>query len=314
VAIRVFRSKGWKVGNKPNQHRCPLCFMKAKAAARQPDNPAIPREIGKAIKEKIMSSHKEDLMTSSILAPKGADAMPSPPDDAPSPKVEVIHLKPVRGTPSIPGQTKFDTRQQAASAGTRATGSVDGLAFFTMRLGNGWTFKLAVNTTEAERTHWRSTRKLGPRPLRRSATTTLPNPPKEETPMPTPTLTVVPTEPTKDPMASTASDIRQPTRDERSMIHDALTTDYDIVQQRYVGNGSDQVVATRLNIPRAWVRDLREMFFGDYDRNSQTDLKAKELDAAYVQALAASARLMEMATEAEALATALKAARKKLEG
>jgi hypothetical protein len=115
-------------------------------------------------------------------------------------------------------------------------------------------------------------------------------------------------------MASTASDIRQPTRDERSMIHDALTTDYDIVQQRYVGNGSDQVVATRLNIPRAWVRDLREMFFGDYDRNSQTDLKAKELDAAYVQALAASARLMEMATEAEALATALKAARKKLEG
>ena len=331
VAVRVFRSKGWKVGNKENQHRCPLCFARAKAATRQPDNPAIPREVGKAIKEQIMAHNKEELMGSSILVPKGVHAMPHPekdqtadappivdPDDPP-PRSVVVIIKPVRGTQSVPGRTVFKDRHAAAAAGSRATGSVDGIAFFTMKLGDGWTYKLAINTTEAERTHWRSTRKLGPRVMPRGKTSRLPNPPttKEETPMPTPTLTVVATEPTKDPMASIPQpqhDPRQPTRDERSTIHDALTKDYDIVQQRYSGAESDQSVATRLNVPRAWVTDLRTMFFGDHDRNSQTDLKIKELDAAYSQALAAATRLMEMATEAETLAASLRLARQKLGG
>jgi hypothetical protein len=212
-------------------------------------------------------------------------------------------LKVVRGTQSVPGKTVFETRHNASNAGSRATGSTDGHAFFTVPLGKGWTWKLAVNTTEAERTHWRATRKYGARkPIVRK--TQLPEaiPPQAPTP--------------KDPMTQTTAITpdRQPTRDERSSIHDELTKTYDIVQQRYAGNDSDANVAGRLDLPRAWVTDLRTMFFGDHDRNQQTEVKKKGMEELVKVAQAAGTRLIEMAAEAETIEQRLKAALKKLEG
>jgi hypothetical protein len=107
---------------------------------------------------------------------------------------------------------------------------------------------------------------------------------------------------------------RQPTRDERSSIHDELTKTYDIVQQRYAGNDSDANVAGRLDLPRAWVTDLRTMFFGDHDRNQQTEVKKKGMEELVKVAQAAGTRLIEMAAEAETIEQRLKAALKKLEG
>lgn len=103
---------------------------------------------------------------------------------------------------------------------------------------------------------------------------------------------------------------RNPTRDERAMIHDALTTAYDNVDQRYLKDGSDKALAEKLNVPRAWVADVRSMFFGDYDRNSETEKKKASLDAAINLAKLASTRLLEMASEADTLQRDLEAARK----
>jgi hypothetical protein len=111
---------------------------------------------------------------------------------------------------------------------------------------------------------------------------------------------------------STITPDRQPTRDERASIHDELTKTYDIVGQRYAGQDSDANVAGRLDLPRVWVTDLRTMFFGDHDRNQQTDRKIKELDAAIELAKAATTKLLEMAATAETLAADLRVARSKL--
>ena len=327
VAIRVFRSAGWKVGNKDKQHRCPTCFSKIKTARRAPDNPAIPKEIGKKLKEKIVSAHSKDaLMGGSFLQPGGIVDMPRGPDDTrpavakaidaitPPPKtrvIDVVILPAIRGTPAVPGKTHYERRSAAAAAGTRATGSIDGLAFFTVPLGKGWTWKLAVNTTEAERTHWRSARKYGPRPIKRTGGSPLGPKPTTELHGAIPARA----EPTKDPMNTTAPiEKAQPTRDERSAIHDELTKTYDHVDQRYGGHDSDATVAGRLNVPRAWVSDVRTMFFGDYDRNQQTEVRKKELDEAIALAKSASLQLMNMAATAETLQADLIAARKKLGG
>jgi hypothetical protein len=352
-ATRVCRSHGWKVGNKPAQHRCPKCFGRAMASRRTPDNPAIPKEIGKVIKTKLMEAHVKDallgssaitrhpekpvqdpLYLSDLIVPVEPEKAPEPaPEPAPAPPApEPEYLKPVRGQHSVPGRTQWrkDHRGDAASAATRATGSVDGLAFFTVPLGKGWTWKYAADVTEAEREEWLASRKYGARPTERTENsplgpkpangTTAPPPAAEETP---PMNTVTPirkdTMPATDPL-TLANDIvrgvaaveppRNPTRDERAMIHDALTTAYDNVDQRYLKDGSDKALAEKLNVPRAWVADVRSMFFGDYDRNSETEKKKASLDAAINLAKLASTRLLEMASEADTLQRDLEAARK----
>jgi hypothetical protein len=292
------------------------------------------------LKEKILNGQLRDkLLRGSVLHPEGPHAMPRATEDRSDEAPPIVTgdeqviiivteppLKPVRGQTSTPGRTMFPNRKAAASAGVRATGSVDGMAFFTVPLGDGWTYKLHVNTTEAERTEWRKSRRYDARPMARKADSPLgPKPayPKYEAaaPMPTKQLhgAIAPTdqpqpEPTKEPMTPTPNITadRQPTRDERSLIHDELTKTYDHVDQRYAGNDSDANVAGRLNLPRAWVTDLRTMFFGDHDRNQQTDRKIKELDAAIELAKAATTQLMEMAAKAETLAADLRAARSKL--
>jgi len=87
---------------------------------------------------------------------------------------------------------------------------------------------------------------------------------------------------------------------------------YDTVDQRYLKADSDKVVGERLDVPRVWVTDIRVGFFGDHDRNSQTEKHKKDLDAVIIMASGAAKRLMEMAAEAESLEQNLIAARKKL--
>jgi hypothetical protein len=351
VAIRVFRSHGWKVGNKPPQHRCPLCFTKAKASRRKPDNPAIPPDVGAKLKEKILNGQLRDkLLRGSVLHPEGPHAMPRATEDRSDEAPPILTgdeqviiivteppLKPVRGQTSTPGRTMFPNRKAAASAGVRATGSVDGMAFFTVPLGDGWTYKLHVNTTEAERTEWRKDRKYGPRPMKRAPDSKLGPKPVAAPPIPTKELhgatpsaadddmrkpvTLPPglqahlnSITKKDPMTPTptiAAD-RQPTRDERQLIHDELTKSYNIVEQRYDKGDTDALVASRLDLPRAWVTDLRTMFFGDHDRNEQHEAQKKDLDAAIRQASAAFDKLMLLANDAEIIGAELRALRAKL--
>jgi len=319
-ALRTFRRLGWKVGSKPPQHRCPDC-MKPARDTTSADNPVIPKEIGAMLKTQIVEHRVERMMASPhrltpqkpVQAPvRQIDPIPPPP----SLEAVLPPTPPKRGVLSTPGVTLFTRRDNAARSGASATGGTDGVEFFTIPVGEGWTWKRVADVTDDEKKAWL------PRPGRggyraRPAKT----PPKtiEETP-----VTVVPLTPRKDPMptiepAPIASSTpvpsgREPTRDERNTIHEALTASYDIVAQRYSGEVSDRALAERLSVPRVWVRDLREQFFGDFDRNDQTEAKKKDLDEAIVLASEAVKRLMEMAAECETIEQSLRKLRTRLEG
>lgn len=296
------------------------------------------------LKKTIVEAHVRDaLLGSSVLTPKGANAMPRmadddtrspearavaairpvpptpPPAPAPVPEPAAVHPKPIRGRPSKPGVTQFTRRDNAARSGTDNTGSVDGVDFYTLPLGEGWTWKHAADVTDEEKIVWRQSRKHGPvvkQASRARMAALQPPQPQEE-----PTVTVVPIT-RKDPMPTPAPEIvapmadpaRQPTRDERQLIHDELTKHYNIVDQRYDGQDSDTNVGGRLNLPRAWVTSVREMFFGEYDRNQTSEKRKAAMSEAIALAGAATKRLLEMAAEAETIEANLVAALNKLEG
>lgn len=101
---------------------------------------------------------------------------------------------------------------------------------------------------------------------------------------------------------------RQPTRDDRRKIMDALEEHYDHERGMYVGSFSDEAVAAKLKMPRAWVSEERERYFGP-DTNeaaAREDAKVAELEK---RITAAIDRAMIAAGECEALMRELKALR-----
>lgn len=106
--------------------------------------------------------------------------------------------------------------------------------------------------------------------------------------------------------------VAQPTREQRVVIRDELDRLYDIDKARYTTDWSDKKLAEKLDVPRIWVANIRADFFGDNDTNEKAIADTTKLDAGIAEAEAASARLLEMAQEAEKLASDLKALRAKL--
>lgn len=70
------------------------------------------------------------------------------------------------------------------------------------------------------------------------------------------------------------SEPRQPTVSQRRAIRDALDESYDEDARRYRKDGSDEKLATKLNVPRAWVTEIRSMFYGEHDRNEVAEAAA----------------------------------------
>jgi hypothetical protein len=334
-APKQFRRLGWRVGNKPSQHRCPVCFKQA-VARSIPDNPAMPHDLGVMLKTKILEDHVKDaLLGSSSLThdlneagavpwASSSDLVPPHPPHNPDILIPVrIMVVPAKrgGQPPKPGVTVFTRRDNATRSAQKFCGGTEGFSYFVYPLADGWTWQYAADMSdEAKAAYWEAqTRHLNKqgRPHKR-----LPNPthepkPKEEAPMAATVTPITPETPMPAQAHTTptlADPPRTPTRDERMLIHDELTKAYDVVGQRYGGSDSDTTVAGRLNLPRAWVSDVRAMFFGDHDRNTAMEKRSKELDAAIDMANAATTHLMNLATEAEELHRKLIAARKMLEG
>jgi len=307
-AARIFRANKWKVGSRPNQHRCPACFGRARLGRKASDNPAIPKEIGKVIKERIISAHAQEVSLTIIEQPQQeaqdgppADGAPPIQADSQSPPAASAGPLPRRGVRAPPGylmpRREHVTRSARTTLGKDAE---DGREFYALPLAGKWIWKPAADVTDAEKERWTPPRKLAPRT------------PQKETPM----TNITPIR--KDPMPTiepvqTASSPRQPTREERGLIHDELTRVYDNVDQRYTASHSDKTLAEHLKLPRAWVTEVRTMFFGDHDRNQTSQLQIAKLDAAIETAKAATAKLLQMASEAETLERELVAARKLLE-
>lgn len=62
-----------------------------------------------------------------------------------------------------------------------------------------------------------------------------------------------------------------PSRADNQRIHDDLDGAYDITAGRYKADGSDEKVAKKLDVPRAWVTTLRLALFGEHDRNEAAE-------------------------------------------
>ncbi|MFT4076863.1 MAG: hypothetical protein QM647_15160 [Asticcacaulis sp.] len=83
--------------------------------------------------------------------------------------------------------------------------------------------------------------------------------------------------PKEKPMADAvkAEAPRQPTREENRRINDALEEHYEVAKQCYRLNFSDESLAGKLNVPRAWVSDIRDRFFGPNVSASKLEAPAK---------------------------------------
>lgn len=114
------------------------------------------------------------------------------------------------------------------------------------------------------------------------------------------------------PLDSPTDAGRTATREQRRAIAELLDNHYDTDTQRYRGDWSDRKVADQLDTPRAFVTHLRTDLYGDYDRNEASERQAKNMDTAIGIAEAATAKLLEMASEAEKIANDLKVARSRL--
>ena len=64
---------------------------------------------------------------------------------------------------------------------------------------------------------------------------------------------------------------RTPSRADNARIHDELAATYDDAAGRYKGDGSDEKLSKKLNVPRAWVTTIRVGFFGEHDRNEAAE-------------------------------------------
>lgn len=122
-----------------------------------------------------------------------------------------------------------------------------------------------------------------------------------------PVLAAMTAEPEEPPMA--AEPPRHPTQADNRRILDCLIEHYDEEAQRYRKAFSDEALAQKLAVPRLWVSDVRERFYGPDVNEAMAERDAKVAHALDV-ADAAVKRLLEMAQEAEQIGAELRSAKK----
>ena len=72
---------------------------------------------------------------------------------------------------------------------------------------------------------------------------------------------------------------REPTRDQKRAIMEEISGSYDTKKQGYIGSISDHSIAHKLAVPRAWVAEIRDEFFGPAGDNEEARLIRREIDA-----------------------------------
>lgn len=101
----------------------------------------------------------------------------------------------------------------------------------------------------------------------------------------------------------------QPTREDNRRIHEAIETRWADGRDCYLANFSDAKLAAELDVPRAWVTDVRERFFGPDTCEARLDGVAK-LDELIDRAAALEERALSVAAEVEAVRREAEALRK----
>lgn len=78
--------------------------------------------------------------------------------------------------------------------------------------------------------------------------------------------------------AAAANSVRAPSRDDQRIIFEKLGEVYYNEATGYTQGWSDQKVATDLGVPRKWVEDIREQFFGPIGTNPEMSAFVKEYE------------------------------------
>lgn len=125
--------------------------------------------------------------------------------------------------------------------------------------------------------------------------------PKPETPK-----GAVMSKPVKSPALTVVADApRQPTRDDIRAILDALGDCYLTEKGCYAGDGSDEALSKRLNVPRAWVAVERERVFGP-DACEDDGADRKLIPVLIARADDIESRALALGVEAETLRTEIR--------
>jgi hypothetical protein len=121
-------------------------------------------------------------------------------------------------------------------------------------------------------------------------------------------------EPAAMPEVPPASPPPSPNREARRAIHEAIDAVWDAARDVYDGSASDRSIGAALNVPWAWVAEVREAFFGPQDTNVATLDGLKTADDLVARAQAIEDRALALAADAEALKRDADAWRKRARG
>lgn len=102
-------------------------------------------------------------------------------------------------------------------------------------------------------------------------------------------------EPTKEETVMTAAaQPQQPTPADRRRVSDALEEHYLTEKGCYRDSFSDEALAAKLDVPRAWVTELRELLFGPGAGNEAREKQQEEFKALRAEFEDASGKIMTM--------------------
>lgn len=103
-----------------------------------------------------------------------------------------------------------------------------------------------------------------------------------------------------DALGVAAEAPREPTREDKRKIVDRLDRVYAVGEDRYTKNHSDETVAKFLDVPPAWVAQLRDDLYGP-DVNEVATQRAAAIDKVEADAQAIEDRILKLSDDVDAL-------------
>ena len=292
LVSRKFRREGWRIGKRRRDDTCPACVKlenAPKPKVQQPpdDVPAY----GHSPYVQFLIAEAMGMTTTEPSPKKEPSMTKRAPNSRPTRHYDVVRS--MTGHPAI----KFASR--AAREALKDAGHPD-------PKGRGHDY---VTFAEAGGTFgWRH----GPKPTWLKA--------NDETDTPTqPDIN-------EDSMNDTAQDRdqaiaavppRQPTPHDRRRMQDEIEAHWTHQDVCYVASWGDQDIAKTLNIPRAWVTDIRTGWFGERDTNQAAKvaekMRADALSDINISALEANVEsILNLAVQAQAFVDAMRAEAKRI--
>lgn len=290
LGSKLFRKRGWKMGNNRQKDECFRCASAAKIMS-------APEEMRDAMDTFVLV---QDLV--GHVAPETVEELPmrQPKVRAPNPDnmptaigaamVEAAIEKTEGGKPKSAAGERFaqinanrtpEERQRIARLGAEAaktardqrTAEAARKAAKGAGLKNWWAGKSKEERSQIMRDRNAQRKNIK---IDNAHNDDLP-----ETPMPQ-----------AEPDNVTALVPRKATREQNRDIHDALDKHYD-ADRGYLGGMRDKTLAEKLNMPVAWIAAVREQFFGP--DTSEVDAKTtKEINAVWAKLTDLDARSQKM--------------------